>query len=236
MKVPAPKKSPVVQEERGGDSTTPNPQDEVRRSAVTPNTPSILSRPYPTLSGRRIVPHLICTNGVPFLQYKKPQPPTLSRVINDKIRAHGRRLDRKLEYQNQVQMGKMEDAWDNDLSQYCGLSSKTELDLSWKSEHLHAMHELLKVSRRHGERNRKMALDMYHVMEKERALAEKEKHTGRDERHRRNKAKRLARREAEQGEGLDLGEPALAETERLTGRDERHRRNKAKRLARREAE
>ena len=209
VKVPAPKKSPAIPSERGGDSTTPNPQDEVRRSAVSPNTPSILSRPYPILSGRRTVPFLICTNGVPFLRYKKPQSPTLSRVINDKIRAHEHRLDRKYEYQDQVQMGKLEDAWDNDLSRYRGLSSRNEPDPSWKDAPLSTLDEVVKVSRRHTERNKKMALDMYHVMEKERALAEKERLTGRDERHRRNKAKRLARREAEQGGGPDLGEPAV---------------------------
>lgn len=41
-----------------------------------------------------------------------------------------------------------------------------------------------------------MTLDMYQVVEKERALAEKERLGRRDEKHRKNKAKRIARCEA----------------------------------------
>ena len=208
LKPVPPKRSPTVQPKRGGDITTPNPQGEIRGSAVIPNTPSILERPYPNLSGRRIIPHLVVANGVPFLRYKKPQPPTLSRVINDKVKDHERRTNRQYEYQGQSQMGKLEDEWDKDLSRYCGLSTRSDQGPSWRTEADRALEEVHKISKRHAQRNKKMALDMYHVMEKERALAEKERSAGRDERHRRYKAKRLARREAEQREEPDLCESA----------------------------
>ena len=211
LKAEAPKRSPTVQRKRGGDITTPNPQGEIRGSAITPNAPSILERPYPILKGRRrrIVPRLIVTNGVPFLRYKKPQPPNLSRVINDKIMGHERRIGRTYEYQDQSQMGKLEDDWDEDLSRYCGLSIRSDGGQSWRKESDLALAEVKRIARRHAQRNKEMTLDMYNVMEKERALAEKERHAGREERHRRYKAKRLARREAEQREEPDLREPAV---------------------------
>ena len=203
LKAKAPKRSPAFPRERGRETTTPNPQDEIHRSAATSNTPSILERPYPILSGRRTVPSLVSTGGIPFLRYKSPQPATLSRLINDKLRAHEHRFDRKYEYQNQVQMGILEDAWDDDLRRYCGLKAQRNPGLSWKRESAFALEEVLELSRQHLQRNKDMVLDMYHVMERERALAKKEKLTGRDERHRRNKAKRLARREAAKFEDPD---------------------------------
>ena len=134
-------------------------------------------------------------------------------MINDKFRAHEHRLERKYEYQNQVQMGLLEDAWDKDLSRYCGLTNpRRDRDISWSREPGHALDEVVELSRQHSRRNKKMVLDLYHVMERERALAKKEKLAGRDERHRRNKAKRLARREAAKGEDPDIDEPA-----RMTG-------------------
>ena len=132
----------------------------------------------------------------------------LSRVINDKIRAYEHTTDRKLEYQNQVQMGKLENAWDDDVRRYCGLSIQRDRGSSWMTEPFLALDEVQEKIDRLVKKNRNMALDMYNVMEQERALAEKEKLSARDERHRRNKAKRLARREAEKREEPDLAEPA----------------------------
>ena len=57
-----------------------------------------------------------------------------------------------------------------------------------------------------------MALDMYQVVEKERALAEKERLGRRDEKHRRNKAKRIARCEA-----ASANEPAEEKSAATTG-------------------
>ncbi|KAL8783377.1 MAG: hypothetical protein Q9195_009405 [Heterodermia aff. obscurata] len=205
LKVKSPRRSPARQRERGRASITPNPQDETRRSAVIPNKHSILERPYPVLSGRRTVPHLINTNGVPFLRYSRPQSPTLSRVILDKIKTYDRRIGRKYELQNQVQMAKLEDAWDTDLSQYCGLSIPDDPDPLWRKEPYCALNDFHTMLKRNTERTRELGLDMYRVLEKERALAEKERLARRDERHRRNKAKRLARREAQE---LDQGDPA----------------------------
>ena len=197
LKAKAPKRSPARQQERGRDGIARNPQDKVQPSAVIPNRPSIFERPYPILSGRRTVPHLINTNGVPFLRYKKPQSSTLSRVITDKIMAHENRSIRKWEYQDHVQIGIMEDAWDKDLSRYCGLSIPDDPRPKWRAAPSVALEELQNSSKRHLERTREIGLNLYRIMEKERALAEKERLARRDEKHRRNKAKRLARREAD---------------------------------------
>ena len=105
-------------------------------------------------------------------------------------------------------MAKLEDAWNKDLRKYCGLSKSSDSGPSWKTVPSIALGENMKMIQRHAERSNSMALEMYKIMEKERTLAKIEKSAGRDERHRRNKAKRLARREAEQCEKPGLAEPA----------------------------
>lgn len=208
-----PRTSSALKPNERRDIATPRRQHEEPSSETNPASRSILARPYPVLSGLRTVPRLISANGVPFLRYKKPQPPALSRVINDRIRAFEHRLDRKYEYQHQVQVGKLEDAWYRLLSRYCELDRGVDPGPSWSKAPSEALDDVMRVIRRHAERTQTMAMDMYRVMEKERALAEKEKLARRDERHRRNKAKRLARREA-----ADIKEPTGDAPAVMTGR------------------
>ena len=92
-------------------------------------------------------------------------------------------------------MGKLEDAWERELSRHCGFGRGSDPGPSWSEEPLSALGILHATSRRLSTRTRTMAMEMYHVMEKERELARKEKLARRDEKHRRYKAKRLARRE-----------------------------------------
>ena len=92
-------------------------------------------------------------------------------------------------------MGKLEDTWERDLSRYCGFGRGSDPGPSWSEEPLNALDVLHATSRRLSTRTRTMAMDMYHVMEKERELAKKEKLARRDEKHKRCKARRLARRE-----------------------------------------
>ena len=167
-------------------------QEVEDNSTATPA--SILDRPFSIISGRRTVPHLISANGFPFLRYQRQQPPALSGVINRRIKAYCNRWDRTYEYQDQVQMGKLEDAWERELSRHCGFGRGSDPGPSWSEEPLNALDLLHATSRRLSTRTRTMAMEMYHVMEKERELAKKEKLVRRDEKHRRHKAKRLARK------------------------------------------
>ena len=105
-------------------------------------------------------------------------------------------------------MGKLEDAWERDLSRYCKFGRRSDLGPSWSEEPSKALDVLHANSRRQSTRTKTMAMDMYHIIEKERALAEKEKSARRDERHRRNKAKRLAQRIVAQSEEIPAIAPA----------------------------
>ena len=97
-------------------------------------------------------------------------------------------------------MGKLEDAWDRELIRNCGLTRLRDLGPSWSEEPNNALEDLYATVRRQTSRNRTMAMNMYHVMEKERELAAKEKLARRDERHSRKKARRLTRREVAEAE------------------------------------
>ena len=191
----APAKSlPAQRPRRGRAEADGNAKKQEVEDNLTAAPASILDRPFPIVSGRRTVPHLISANGFPFLRYQRQQPPALSGVINRRIKAYCNRWDRTYEYQNLVQMGKLEDAWERELSRHCGFGRGSDPGPSWGEEPLSTLDLLHATSRRLSTRTRTMAMEMYHVMEKERELAKKEKLARRDEKHRRNKAKRLARR------------------------------------------
>ena len=187
------KTSSASRKEKGRSHPSPSQQDESPGPACTPATPSILARPYPVVSGRRTVPHLINANGFPFLRYQNSQPPALSRILSDRIRAFEHRYDRRYLYQDQVQLGKLEDAWDRALKRYCNLDPGCNHGSSWSEAPSVALDGLFQTVRRHADRTRTITLGMHQVVEKERALAEKERVGRRDEKHRKNKAKRIAR-------------------------------------------
>ena len=105
-------------------------------------------------------------------------------------------------------MGKLEDAWERDLSRYCGFGRESDPGPSWSEEPLKALDLLHATSRRQSTRTRNMAMEMYHVMEKERELAKREKLARRDEKHRRYKEKCPARRELPDSEEEVKAAPA----------------------------
>ena len=161
---------------------------------------SILDRPYKRVSGRRTIPRLISANGIPFLRYKKPQPRSLSRYLNDRAVQHQRNTDRCHEYERQVQIAKLEDAWDRKVDHYCRLNEWEELRRTWNEAPTNALNDLINRMKWRARSNKKMAMNMYHVMEEERRLAEQEKKERRDEKHQRYKARRLVCRPSERTE------------------------------------
>lgn len=110
-------------------------------------------------------------------------------------------------------MGKLEDAWERDLHRYCRFGRGSDPSPSWSEEPWKALDFLHATARRQSTRAKTMAMDMYHVMEKERELAQKEKLARRDVRHKRYKAKRLAQRDVAQSEEIPAIVPAA-----MTGR------------------
>ena len=70
-------------------------------------------RPYEKVSGPRHVPVLASANGIPFLRLTKPQPPALSRVLQQKVKRRMLNFHKKVELNNYwLPIAKHEDDWD----------------------------------------------------------------------------------------------------------------------------
>jgi hypothetical protein len=70
-------------------------------------------RPYAKTSGPRRVPVLASANGVPFLRLTKPQPPALSRIIQQRLQRKTQLFDTKILLVNWwLPICQLEDAWD----------------------------------------------------------------------------------------------------------------------------
>jgi hypothetical protein len=76
---------------------------------------------------RRRIPILTKATLVPFLRFKKPQSPFLSRVLRDKIRGKQRRFDRMGEVEEKVMLGGMEEEWEGIVEeQLSGMGKRVE--------------------------------------------------------------------------------------------------------------
>ncbi|KAH6860970.1 hypothetical protein BKA58DRAFT_392546 [Alternaria rosae] len=84
------------------------------RLACLPPERAVLNvRPYATTSGPRRVPVLASANGVPFLRLTKPQPPALSRVIQQRLRRKIELFDTRVLLENWwLPICQQEDVWD----------------------------------------------------------------------------------------------------------------------------
>ncbi|KAI9722377.1 MAG: hypothetical protein M1812_001849 [Candelaria pacifica] len=102
--------------------TSPVPKRKpTQPPAPYPGATPVLSRPYPTTSGRRRVPKIVNGNGIPFLRFKKPQSPFLSRIIRDKIKQRTRRFDLMHALENSIQAAEDEDRWDDMIREEYGI-------------------------------------------------------------------------------------------------------------------
>ena len=139
-----------------------------------PEGRKVLDRPFKETSGPRHVPKLINANKVPILQFKKPQSPFLSRMIRDIIETRQKRVDLQHRLKEQVQWARGEDAWDFALRKSTGL----EQDLSEERWSYQPQLSHDQVQARHSaaaNKQVKIAAKMHEIVEKERALALKEK-------------------------------------------------------------
>ncbi|MCJ1262783.1 hypothetical protein MMC22_002653 [Lobaria immixta] len=175
------------QTSRGRRPKSPRPPPRVWPH---PNNKPVLSRPFPTLAGRRHVPKLFVGNQMPFLMIKKPQSTYLGRIIRDQIDARQKRIFRRDRLKDQILIERMEDEWDKIVESNCGISFMGEG--SWAEESVKAMAGLLKVVRRNDDRTLIIAGKMQEIVEEEQALADMEKIQRRKEK----KRMRLARKDA----------------------------------------
>ena len=135
-----------------------------------PDTPLVLSRPFLSISGKRHIPKLVNTNGIPHLRFKRPQSPFLSRIIRNKIRQREKRFDRSHLLKAEIAMARAEDKWDSILKHICGI----EDDNSglWDKEPVSALQEVRAKIQASHLKNTALGRTMYNIVEMEKALAE----------------------------------------------------------------
>jgi hypothetical protein len=74
-------------------------------------------RPYAKTSGPRHVPIMSSANGVPFLRLTKPQPPSLSRILRQRLITRIKLFDTKITLGNwSLPMATLEDEWDAEVN------------------------------------------------------------------------------------------------------------------------
>ena len=137
-----------------------------------PNTPLVLSRPFLSISGKRRVPTLVNTNGIPHLRFKKPQSPFLSRIIRNKIVQRQKRFDRSDLLKAEIAIARAEDEWDHILSRTCKIEEDNSV--RWAKAHVSARQEVKAKIQASHIKNTALGRKMDNIVEMEKALAEKE--------------------------------------------------------------
>ena len=149
-------------------TTTPSPSQHQQPSHNSP----VLSRPYPTVSGRRHIPKLVNANRVPILRIKKPQSRLLGALIRSTVRTREKRLLRTSQLEKLTKIGKDEDEWDRILGENFAI---VELGGSWTEESVKAHNEIKKLHDAAVEKRKRIAREMTIIVEKEKALAQEER-------------------------------------------------------------
>lgn len=184
-----PPRRPVLEKGRRNRNTDKSSEDVAAPPAFKPST-ELLSRPHPLreLSGKRHVPVLFSASKIPVLRIKKPQPPNLSGFIKHRIQQRQRRHDRRHWLEEQVEFAQYEDLWDEILEKEIGAETRRvrRMEPTWAEEFQIAKNEVEFKIRDEGRKNAAMAVKMQEIVDRERAMFEKERAA-------RKEAKRLAR-------------------------------------------
>jgi hypothetical protein len=119
------------------------------------------------------VPKLISVANIPFLRFKKPQSPFLSRIIRDKIQTRQMRYNRLEELEALISEAAEEDTWDRILKVTCGIGMGY-YEGYWVDELLQARQAVNSSLNRAQEANFKIAQKMQEIVAKETLLFEEE--------------------------------------------------------------
>ncbi|KAJ5482648.1 Ubiquitin-conjugating enzyme spm2 [Penicillium diatomitis] len=139
---------------------------EEATSRKHPDSPGILERPRPTVSGQRRIPVLVNARGVPFLRIKKPQPKNLSGVIRSKLERRWNRIVTRDRLAVELLFAKDEDQWDK--------LTETAQRPSWAEGVKRALDDVYEKIRKSDKQNRELSEKMWKIVLEERALVGKE--------------------------------------------------------------
>lgn len=167
-------------------------QPRFRKPEPYPGAPKVLeSRPRPLseLSGPRHIPILTVANGVPFLRFKKPQSPFLSRVLRDKINQRQKFLDHTKRLEPDIVWAADEDEWeqlvDGKTAPRDGVSFENEMTRAKKQPEKRFIEVQVKAIH--------VAKRMLKIVEEEKRLFEEERIQRQNERSRRRRERSESR-------------------------------------------
>ncbi|KAI9782058.1 MAG: hypothetical protein M1816_001999 [Peltula sp. TS41687] len=189
------KASAVTQPRASHDAPTRPPRaTKPPRTEPFPGATPALARPHLQISGRRHVPVLANANSFPFLRFKKPQSPFLSRVLRDKIMQKTKRFTLLLELEDAVDEARAEDVWDREIAKTTaegrvksGSSRKrqrqqqqqqqqwTTAEPGWTPAVEGVVAHVKQQIKESEAKKTALATRMYEIVERERELARKEK-------------------------------------------------------------
>jgi hypothetical protein len=169
-------------DENGKKANLDSAKDEVIDRPKT----SIFDRPLPLekLSGKRHIPVLFSANRIPVLRIKKPQPASLSRYIDQRVKSRQEMHDKHDRLREELTIARCEDEWDDLTDGHCEDKSGTAEAMSgfnkyaepaWTNAVSEALSTLSARMRAWKEKNRIMAEKMQAVVDRETELYEKEK-------------------------------------------------------------
>ena len=140
-----------------------------------PGATPVLFRPYRKISGRRHIPKLvILPTGIPFLRFKKPQSPFLSRVLRTKINWRQKLTDRKNRLTEEKVVAAGEDLWDKLLREQHSVGQGRRAEPAWAEWYVKCISLTIATEGNSWARDRELADRMQRIVDRERELAEEE--------------------------------------------------------------
>ena len=137
-------------------------------------------------SGKRKVPIpvIVATSASPFLRFRKPQSPYLTRVLNDKIEDAKKRGQMVIRMQGEEEIGEAENKWDSLLNKALLVTrvqtterpvDATSDEISWAKAPKEISQRIQKTKEKAMKSNTRRGDQMMILMEKERQLRDAEK-------------------------------------------------------------
>lgn len=180
-------------------------EEYARRAAAKEK---FFQRPLPLeqiSGGVRRIPVLINANHVPVLRIKKPQPLSLSKYLNSRIKQRQGRHDRRWELEELAALGRAEDRWDALVFGEYGIregSHDGRRGGKWESFAIGGLKEVQGALMREKEKNRDMAVRMQGLVDRELEMRERERGEKRRVRNRGRMRRRREKAGAEDEKGV----------------------------------
>lgn len=170
--------------DRARNASSPPPHKPApRKPEPYPGAPKMLeSRPRPAseLTGQRHIPVLVGANGLPFLRFKKPQSPFLSRVLGDKRKQKQKQMDHIARIDESMRWAAGEGQWED-------LVGAKQDRIPWERDLKRAKHEVVERIGKGDAKARELARRMLEIVDEESRLAAEERKSRKVEMNRRKR-------------------------------------------------